>query len=150
MSLARFDGPIPADGFGIDLRFADDGSLANLKSIAVSPIRTFNLESSMVTDAGLRNLEGFDGLVSLDLDRTKVTDAGLQHLEAFLQLRWLGLQDTRVSDAGLEHLKGLSQLEMVDLSGTRVTEQGVKEFQELRPKCRIVLGKPHLALHGDN
>jgi hypothetical protein len=141
MSLARFDDPIPADGFGIDLRFADDGSLANLKSITksitVSPIRTLNLDSSMLTDAGMKELVGFHDLVSLDLDRTAVTDSGLQHVATFSQLRWLSLHGTQITDAGLEHLKDLSQLEMIGLSGTRVTEQGLKEFQRTRPKCKI-------------
>lgn len=142
-SVARFDCPIPApgDGFGIDLHgAADDGSLANLRFLTVSPVRAINLECSQITDAGLESLGRFDHLLTLDLDGTAVTDAGLKHLVACGQLRWLSLRDTQVSDAGLEHLKGLSELERLELCGTKVTEVGLKEFQKVRPKCKIEFG----------
>jgi len=142
MEVARFDCPVLADGYAIDLHgpAVEDGTLANANLEIFSPVRTLNLERSRVTDAGLVSLGGLDDLISLDLDRTKVTDAGLQHLKDFTQLQWLSLQHTQVSDVGIEHLKGLSQLKMLDLSGTQVSEQGLEEFRRIRPKCEIRFG----------
>jgi hypothetical protein len=155
------DCPVLADGYEIRARGADDGSLAKANPKALSPIRTLDLEGSLVTDAGLKDLERFDALVALDLDETRITNAGLQHLQTLSQLRWLSLRDTQisdeglenfgrltnlqwldlqntqVSDAGLEHLMDLPQLKRVYLAGTRITYEAGQKFQKARPTCSV-------------
>ncbi len=52
----------------------------------------------------------FINVVYVSLDSTLVTDAGLKHLKGLTQLQSLSLNSTPVTDAGLEYLKGLTQL----------------------------------------
>ncbi len=68
-------------------------------------VTSFNLRSSPITDAGLRELAGLRNLVLLDLCATGVTDAGLRDLAGFGKLSLLTLQSTRVTEAGISELK---------------------------------------------
>ncbi|MCE9524735.1 MAG: hypothetical protein K8R36_01625, partial [Planctomycetales bacterium] len=68
---------------------------------------------NQVTDTGLANLTGLNGITELSLDCTQVTDAGLVHLT------------------------GLPNLERLFLKYTKVTDAGVLEFEKALPNCRI-------------
>jgi hypothetical protein len=91
----------------------------------------------------------------LDLNSTGVTDAGLKELAKLTNLRALNLQKTEVTDAGLRALAGLKNLQSLDLFGTAVTDDGVQPelpgrverlgfFQQLR----IVQGQRFLDFAG--
>jgi len=131
MDDVRFDFPVLAEGYRIDLHgeYVEDASLASPSLKAVHPLRGINLEGSRITDAGLKNLDGFDQLLALDLDSTKLSNAGLQHLQTLTRLRWLSLRATLVSDEGLENLRGLRQLEWLDLGSTQITDAGLAHLK---------------------
>ncbi len=74
-----FDCPVLADGYEIKMHGPafTDVSLANANLTALYPVRTLHLDSSRVTDAGLKNLEALSELKKLDLSGTLVTDEGV-------------------------------------------------------------------------
>jgi hypothetical protein len=53
------------------------------------------------------------------LDSTQISDAGVKHLSKLRQLRRLYLRYTQVTGSGLEQLAGLTNLERLDLMGSR-------------------------------
>jgi len=77
-------------------------------------LRTLNLTSTQVTDAGLKDVATLKNLWSLHL-----------------------LFCTGVTDAGLKELAGLKNLHSVYLSGTQATDAGIAELQKALPACRI-------------
>src|SRR5262245_37392912 len=76
-------------------------------------------------------------VVDVDLDTTKVTDAGLRELKELKSLQLLNLSGTKVTDAGLKELKELKSLRSLYLRHTKVTDAGVKELQAALPRLRI-------------
>src|SRR5207245_2591285 len=87
-----------------------------------SPIISVNLDSTKVTDAGLKELAGLKSLQSLDLMFTMVTDAGLKELAGLKSLQTLKLNSRQVTDTGLKELAGLKNLQALSLGGTKVTD----------------------------
>ena len=114
-----------------------------------------------MTDAGLKQLAGLQGLQTLDLGlqrgdgrgaegtsrpqgaartdprRHEATDAGLKGLADLA-----GAPDAEISvlqgvtDAGLKELAALKGLQKLDLRGTLVTDAGVAELQKACPTAR--------------
>jgi hypothetical protein len=74
---------------------------------------------------------------SLDLNSAPLTDAGVEELWALTGLRRLDLSRTGVSDAGLKTLSAFKELRELDLRRTRTTDAGVKELRAALPKCAI-------------
>ena len=62
-------------------------------------------------DDDAKHLMDLPGLTSLDLSNTRLTDAGLRNIEGFTCLETLALTNTEVSDTGLEALASLTRLE---------------------------------------
>jgi hypothetical protein len=66
-----------------------------------------------------------------------VTDAGIRTLQEFAQLESLDLDGTRVTDAGLTSLGQLKHLHRVNLRNTAVTNRGLAGFRQAVPGCSI-------------
>ncbi len=120
----------------------------------------------LISDVGLRYLEGLDQLEGVQLAGTNITDVGLEHLRGLANLRILeiysnsitneGLQhlgrlDTvtilrivgsQITDKGLRHLNGMSQLRKLELFDSQVTDAGVKTLQRALPHCKITRQPP--------
>ena len=90
-----------------------------LRALSGLDLRGLALDSTRVTDDGLRHLAGLHRLDWLRLSRARVTDDGLRHLTQLESLQRLELQETEVTDAGLAHLRRLTSLKFIDLYGTR-------------------------------
>jgi len=85
----------------------------------------------------VRLLGAFRQLRSLQLKSMYITDAGARHLKPLAQLRSLSLEDSNITDAGLAELKGLSDLEELGLKGTNVTDAAVEDFRRGLPRVKI-------------
>jgi internalin A len=94
----------------------------------------------IVTDVGLKHLQGLTGLQSLQLQNTQITDAGLRSLAELTNLGTLDLRNTAVTDAGLEHLKGLSKLQDLLLTNTKVTDRGLEYLEAMTSLQCLDLG----------
>jgi hypothetical protein len=112
-----------------------DAGLKNLQGF--TRLRRLILDETPIGDTGLDYLKGLGRLQQLSLGRTRVTDAGLEHLEGLHELVDLDIGSTGITDRGLEHLKGLSRLDNLSLMGTRVTAGGVQKLQHALPNCLI-------------
>jgi hypothetical protein len=89
--------------------------------------------SQKVTDAGLKELNHFKSLRTLNLwNANNITDAGMKELKEFKSLRELNLWNLRVSDAGLADLKEIKNLEYLFLGGAGVTDAGLNELKEFK------------------
>ncbi|KAI9493539.1 hypothetical protein BDB00DRAFT_822371 [Zychaea mexicana] len=58
----------------------------------------------VITDSGIRYIEGLKNLEYLDASNCKVTDKGIRSLTGLSQLRYLNLSKTKITDAGLQPL----------------------------------------------
>ncbi|KAI8145392.1 hypothetical protein BJV82DRAFT_666651 [Fennellomyces sp. T-0311] len=58
----------------------------------------------VITDSGVRFLEGLRNLEYLDASNCKVTDKGIRSLTRLSQLKYLNLSKTKITDAGLQYL----------------------------------------------
>jgi serine/threonine protein kinase len=92
--------------------------------------------SLLVTDDGLKNLNGLTELTMLNLDSTKVSDEGLAHLKDLVQLNDLRLFGTKITDAGILHLKNMTQLSRLCLGGRlQITDASIlqiRRFDQLK------------------
>jgi internalin A len=99
------------------------------------PVVALDLDSTFVTDAGLKDLKelaGFKALQTLNLRATYVTDAVLKELADLTALRSLNLSHNRVTDLGLKDLANLERLQALYLGNTYVTDAGLKELANLK------------------
>ena len=102
---------------------------------------------------------------SLNLNSTDIGDAGLRHLGAMVHLRELYLNYGRFSDKGLDALKTLAELTRLDLVRTRTAAAGAAAIAALRnleelnldytavdaKSFALLAGMPHLKeLHLDS
>ena len=103
-----------------------------------NPIFKVSLVGTKVTDADIKELAAFKGLLQVELGETKLTDAGVKELTVHKNLLALGLRETLVTDVGLKDLATLKKLTTLSLKGCKVTDAGVKELQAALPDCTIL------------
>jgi hypothetical protein len=104
-------------------------------------LRVLDLGETLVTDAVLENLQGFNRLEALRLNETRVTGVGLVHVGDLVHLTELDLSLINIADADLARLKSLTQLRQLKLSGTLVTDAGLPEIAKLQRLQDLSLDK---------
>jgi hypothetical protein len=107
-----------------------DAGLVQLQGLEGLSVLHLDNQSG-VTDAGMAHLRGLKSLLRLGLNGTLVGDVGLAHLRSLEKLQSLELQRTSVTDAGLAHLAGLGRLHNLFLNGTAVTDAGLEHLRGL-------------------
>lgn len=152
--LTRFGGPLNQEGyFFLQGTKVADGELAHLKGMRC--LQSITLNSSELTDVGLRDLQELVQLEALTVSSPKITDAGLEHLQTLNRLEYLTLQSPGITDAGLkyfsrmtglqqlwledcavaggglEHLKGLARLSDLALRGAQIKGPGLEQLKSL-------------------
>jgi len=71
------------------------------------------------------------------LNSTKVTDAGLREIAGLKSIQSLELTQTAITDEGLQSLGALPKLNCLKLYGAKTTEKGRAKLQSALPKLRI-------------
>lgn len=117
-----------------DFSDADAAVLRRFRFLA-----TLNLIETGIGDETLSELADHVHLWRLYLNSTAVTDAGLKCINRLPLLSHIDLRNTAVTDAGLWHLRRLPSLESLDLLNTRVTPEGVARLKELMPDLKVSL-----------
>ncbi len=113
---------------------------AGLKELAgLKSLRALYLGGTQVTDAGLKEVAGLKSLQTLDVRGTKVTDAGLKELAGLKSLQRLYLNHCDVTGAGLKDLTGLKSLQLLNIGGTSVTDAGLKEAAGLKSLQSLIM-----------
>ncbi len=86
---------------------------------------------SVATTADRKRPAKPDDVASLDLSATGVTDEGLRQLDAFPNLTSLNLlHAAKLTDAGLKGLAPLKKLDTLTLDSTRITDAALAALQE--------------------
>lgn len=117
-----------------------DQSLESLRATRKT-LQELNLIETLVTDAGLRHLSGFNRLQTLYLKDTQVTDAGLKHLLRIRDLRRLGLGNTRITDTGLKTIASMDTIETLYIDQTRISDHGLRNLAELKTLTLVNVAK---------
>ncbi|HTV46819.1 MAG TPA: sigma-70 family RNA polymerase sigma factor [Phycisphaerae bacterium] len=126
-----FQLPEPNQNFGLDLESTNITN-SGLKELAgFTQLLALNLGYDQVTDAGLKELDSLTQLQVLVLGGNQVTGAGMKELAGLAQLNYLDLSFTHATDSGLNGLADLTQLQTLDLNNTYVTDTGLKELSGL-------------------
>lgn len=153
------------EGWHLELRISPEGStdFSGLARIGSNDFKSIHLDSTNVTDEGLKALTHMSGLQqlylsdtkitgaglsgldltelrSLDLGSTHVTDSALHSLVNFPNLQSLNLTKTKISDAALSHVKQLRRLEQLNLYYTRVSDAGLDSIQHMTQLRSLNLG----------
>jgi Leucine Rich repeat len=103
-----------------------------LISLAKIPnLKAANLSNTLITDAGLRNLQNSWQLETLDLSYTLIDGSGLDYLSSLPKLKILLLNGTRLSEESWKNLQGFVQLEKLALSGSLFSDQGCAAVAKL-------------------
>jgi endonuclease YncB( thermonuclease family) len=120
--------PVVGIAFRANLGKVADDDLVHLK--AFPDLRTVDLPSKPITDAGLEHLAALTQLEELNLAWSKVTAAGVvRFVKERTKLRRLGLSGVPLRDEDLASLKGLTDLRDLSLRGSLVTDKGLKHLE---------------------
>lgn len=117
----------------------EDGDLVHLA--ALPDLRTLDLSSSKVTDAGMPTLAGIRSLRSLKLVSTTVGDDGVAALSGLPELATLGLDRTPITDKALVAASGLAKLRWLQISETDVTAEGLRALGNARALRLLDVGR---------
>ncbi len=105
----------------------------------LSNLRRLNLTRSMLTAAGIRNLQPLARLEDLNLSHAGgIDDAAGPELAGLTSLRSLNVSYTQFGDDGLSALRDHPNLRRVVAAGTRLTEKGISEFVAAREGRDVV------------
>jgi Leucine-rich repeat (LRR) protein len=121
----------------VDFKQVTDAGLKELKGL--NGLTYLNLQNTQVTDAGLKELKELKSLHSLMLGGTRVTGSGLKELKEIKTLQVLQLDNTQVTDVALKDVKGLNSLTILYLQNIPVTDAGLKELKELESLRHLYL-----------
>jgi len=109
-------------------------SLAN----QIPDLKYISLDKALVGDEFLEGIRE-KKIRSLKLESTRVTDEGLRHVALMPKLERLVLKGPTLSDRGMDYLHHLGsyiELITVDLD-THVTSDGIKRLEEALPMCEV-------------
>jgi hypothetical protein len=117
-----------------------DAGLAQLKDLG-DCLNIVLQGAARITDGGLSNLVGKQGLKQLNLSRTNITGEGLANFKGLPQLKQLTLHDCKhFSDAGIASLAGLPALEELFMKATPLSEGGARRLGQIHTLRRLSLG----------
>ena len=115
----------------------DDSFLLDL-CISMMQLTTFLVDSSKISDLGLKNMNLLSNLVTLELRAENITNEGISKLESLINLEDLTLSSLKLDDVGLVHLAGLSNLKYLHLFKTDVTQEGEDWIVDKIPGLEVV------------
>lgn len=119
-----------------------DAFVAGLKHSNIGWLR---LTQVGITDRVFDTLRAMPDLYTIDLDTTPVTDAGLKRLAGDKSLLQLCLHsDPKITDASIDALATLSGLRVLDVGASGITPGGLAKLQKKLPHCRMSERKSRL------
>lgn len=104
----------------------------------IQNLKTLELESRLVTDAGIAALSELKELRKLKLSGClQITSNGVAALRALTKLESLDISETKVRNEGLAQLSALTELRELDISSTKIGKQGLETLRFFK-KLRIL------------
>jgi hypothetical protein len=118
-------------GLNVSNRKTSDTTL-QLIGKTLPDLQELSLDDSVITDDGLKALEGMKKLESLQINgATAVTDEGVKSIGKIATLKKLGLDRTKITDDGMKSIKNLSNLVDFRITETAVTDAGLRELKNI-------------------
>jgi hypothetical protein len=114
--------------------------VAEVQSRKTNAIHLYDIQD---TDEFLKSIEVLRGLNELEVDSSDVTDSGMKHISRMPDLKALRLFHLQITDAGLETLKthhGLEELEVTPNEASNVSIPTILALPNLR---KLKLCNPH-------
>ncbi len=133
--------PAPPAAFSLDLSLTRVTDAGMRELAGLNGLQDLRLALTQVTDAGLKELAGLKSMQALDLGFTKLTDAGLKELARLKGLQNLNISGTQGTDTGLKELVGLESLQRLDLFHTKVTDAGLKVLAGIKSLQVLILSE---------
>lgn len=134
-------GTIDRDGpnnvYGLSPDSITDETMVELANLRWTLIKHLNIQNRPITDKGLRAIEDYPYLHSLDVSGTQITDASLDVIGNFTMLEKLDLSNTTITDENLAALNKLESLRMIHIGNTKITERGIKSLLSYFPAIVI-------------
>lgn len=152
-----------------DRKDTDVLRVCNLSS-GTETITNMDLNSSPVTDEGIKNLAKLQNLASINFASTKITEVGfavtqelpnlrvlnltncnvsagmVETLGKLENLEELSLERTQIGDTALAGLENLVNLKSLNLTGTQISDNGFKHLDKL--KALEILNVSHTGVRG--
>ncbi|QDU47178.1 Leucine Rich repeats (2 copies) [Symmachiella dynata] len=110
--------------------FITDAGLSRFGEI--TNLRRLILPHAYINGRGFKAFSSMEQLEELDLTNTQLNDEGLGYVCKLNGLKSLQFVGTRVTDDGLVHLKNLPRLESLMLLGLPITDNGLKHLSDLK------------------
>jgi Leucine-rich repeat (LRR) protein len=134
----------------VDACILNDNDIALLKPFPqIHQFSTTSWEPGNISDEGLKSLQDFSQLTTLNLRRhKKITPSGFQYLKPFKNLMVLNLSSTNIDDTGLEHIKDLTNLHALNLSYTQVTDAGLVHLSHLQNLMELDISHTRITYKG--
>ena len=116
-------------------KLSDESLLALVDQIP--NLKRIFLDRALAGDAFVKGIST-KKIRDLRLESTRVTDDGLRYVALLPKLERLVLDGANISDRGLVHLHRLRNIESIEiLDNTRVTPEAVSMLTEALPGCKI-------------
>lgn len=112
---------------------------AQLARLPLEQLEELRIDGSLVTSAGLQELQRAQRLEVLALDGRQLDASTAPILNQLPALKSLELVGEFVTDEQLSHLPGLTSLESISLRRTAATRDGVEQLQSQLPNCEVFL-----------
>ena len=94
-------------------------------------LKLLDLSNTLIDDASLECISGYENLVSLDLQYDKaVTDIGLANISKNPSIQCLRLEQTGITEASIDLLLAMPNLKAIDISDAPFSMQGKKRLQD--------------------
>ena len=120
------------------VKAVNNDTLVNLRDLTAC--RYVNLDSTEVTDVGLKHLENFVALEHICIFRTRIRGEGFEHLRKCVLLKEVGaFQADLLTDSGLEILK-VFPIEGLYITSPELTDAGMAHIGEMKRLRRLNFG----------
>ena len=108
---------------------ADDVVLSRISGL--TKLRRLELTHCGITDHGMRHLENFPLLESLEVSYSSITDDSIPYIAGLKSLRQLDLGHTRVGGRGFHRLADLEHLEELGLTLTPIRDEALVKIMDM-------------------
>lgn len=121
---------LPATPDASDELVADIGQLSELRYLCLHGC-------SNVTDAGIRQLPSSLPLISLDLDSTALSDAGVRHVSRLKNLEQLYIRNTNATANCSQFIRDIKHLKRIGVDADVMPDSEIEELRDRIPNLRV-------------
>lgn len=111
-----------------------------IKAVQSGDETVIQISEVLITDDDLDHFASLDTLEQLILDTSSITDDGMRKLAALKDLIHLRIRNGNITDAGLSHILGLNKLKFLNLPHAELSDDAIKTLKRLPDLQLLRLG----------